>query len=82
MIRRVSINIFRIFMRPSIFFVLILLLLNSGCTATSIMKGYIGEDVTMASLDYGYPTNVVDLPDGSRAFQWIFNNQYQVPTKP
>lgn len=44
------------------------------------MKGYIGQDVMMASLDYGEPTNFVDLPDGSRAFQWVFNNQYQVPT--
>lgn len=48
---------------------LIATLFLTGC-ASQIMDSYVGKDVTEAILDYGPPVNQLDLPDGSRAFQW------------
>ena len=43
--------------------------LLAGC-ASQVMQGYVGKSVTEPMLDYGRPTNVFDLPNGQRAFQW------------
>lgn len=51
----------------------------SGC-ASDIMESYIGRDITDVVLDYGPPSNVVELPDGRTAFQWIATNTYTTPT--
>ena len=37
----------------------------SAC-ATDIMQGYVGKSVQEPILDYGPPTNVVELDDGRR----------------
>ena len=39
-----------------------------------------GKSVTDAMLDYGAPQNAFDLPDGRRAFQWVYNTTYVTPT--
>jgi hypothetical protein len=41
----------------------------SGCVANT-MRGYIGQDVRQVELAYGPPANVIDLGDGTRAYQW------------
>jgi len=51
----------------------------AGC-ASQIMEGYVGKDVTEAMLDYGPPANVMDLPDGTRAFQWSMTSSGVIPT--
>ena len=51
----------------------------TGC-ASQIMSGYLGEPVQMAMLDYGPPLNAFDLPDGTRAFQWVLTHTYVTPT--
>ena len=40
-----------------------------GCVADT-MRGYIGQDVRQVELAYGPPANVIDLGNGSRAYQW------------
>ncbi|WP_298974900.1 hypothetical protein [uncultured Roseobacter sp.] len=52
--------------------------LMSAC-ATQIMQGYVGRDITEVVLDYGKPTNVVELPDGRTAFQWNRTTSYTAP---
>jgi hypothetical protein len=58
---------------------LALALMASGC-ASSIMRGYVGKPLQEAMLDYGPPSNAFDMPDGSRAFQWVMNSTYVTPT--
>ena len=41
----------------------------TGCAADK-MRSYIGHDIRSVELDYGPPSNQIDLGDGSRAFQW------------
>lgn len=53
--------------------------LVAGC-ASQIMSGYIGQSVQEAMLDYGPPINSFDMPDGSRAFQWVLTSSYVQPT--
>jgi len=53
-------------------------ILLAGC-ATTIMQGYVGKSITEPILDYGPPTNAVDLPDGRRAFQWEINVSGVIP---
>lgn len=55
------------------------LLVLAGC-ASEIMKGYVGRDITDVVLDYGPPSNVVELPDGRTAFQWSRTTSYTAPT--
>jgi hypothetical protein len=41
----------------------------SSC-ASQIMQSYVGKDIQEAILDYGPPSHEMDMPDGTRAFQW------------
>jgi hypothetical protein len=50
----------------------------SACAST-IMKNYIGQPLQMPMLDYGPPLNAFDMPDGSRAFQWVLSSTYTPP---
>ncbi len=58
---------------------LIGLLALGGC-ASGIMRGYMGKSLQEAMLDYGPPANAFDMPDGSRAFQWVMSSTYVTPT--
>jgi hypothetical protein len=50
----------------------------SGCAST-IMKNYVGQPLQIPMLDYGTPANAFDMPDGSRAFQWVLSSTYTPP---
>lgn len=50
----------------------------SAC-ATDIMQGYVGKSVQEPILDYGPPTNVVELDDGRRGYQWQMNSSGVIP---
>ncbi len=41
----------------------VLLVALAGC-ASQIMEGYVGRDITDVMIDYGRPSNVIELPDG------------------
>ena len=41
----------------------------TGCVSTE-MKGYVGKDVSEVLMAYGQPEQVLDLPDGRRAWQF------------
>lgn len=56
----------------------VLALALSGC-ATGIMESYVGRSVPEAAVRYGPPTNVFDMPDGRRAFQWEMSSSYVTP---
>ena len=45
------------------------LALLAGCVADT-MRGYVGQDVREVELAYGPPSNVIDLGNGTRAYQW------------
>ncbi len=34
------------------------------------MRGYVGQDVRQVELAYGPPSNVINLGNGTRAYQW------------
>jgi len=51
----------------------------AGC-ASSIMKGYVGEPLQAAMVDYGPPANAFDMGDGRRAFQWSMTSTSTAPT--
>jgi hypothetical protein len=34
------------------------------------MKSYVGQDIRDVELAYGPPSNVIDLREGRRAYQW------------
>ncbi len=46
-------------------------LLLGGCATPNAMESYVGKPITEAMLDYGRPSNVFDLDDNRRAFQWM-----------
>lgn len=50
----------------------------SGCAST-IMQSYVQQDVRVVMLDYGPPENAFDMPDGTRAFQWIMRKSGSTP---
>lgn len=52
--------------------------LLSGC-ATDIMQGYVGKSIQEPILDYGPPTNIVELDDGRRGYQWQINSSGVIP---
>lgn len=52
----------------------------AGC-ASSIMQGFVGQPIQQVALRYGPPSNVYDMPDGQRAFQWVRINSYTTPTQ-
>lgn len=54
----------------------ILLLLLSGCVSTE-MKGYVGKDIREVILANGQPMGVIDMGDGSRAFQFMWGGTSQ-----
>jgi hypothetical protein len=58
--------------------IVISVLLLSGC-ATQIMQGFVGQPVQNAMLKYGPPMNVMDMPDGTRAFQWEIKSSVVMP---
>ena len=53
--------------------------LLTGC-ASDIMKGYVGQPLQAAMVDYGPPSNAFDMGDGRRAFQWAMASSYTTPT--
>jgi hypothetical protein len=50
----------------------------AGC-ATSVMKGYVGQDIKQVVVERGAPQNAMDMGDGRRAFQWAINQSVFVP---
>ena len=54
--------------------------LLAGCMANQFSQ-YAGQDIREVMIDYGEPVNAFDMPDGTRAFQWVLNNSYQTPTE-
>lgn len=56
-----------------------LAILASGCAST-IMEGYVGQDITEVMIYYGPPSAVIELPDGRVAFQWEQDYSYTSPT--
>lgn len=54
-------------------------ILASGCVSTH-MKQFIGRDVRYIAVQDGAPENVLDMPDGRRAFQYrLGGGQIAVP---
>lgn len=49
--------------------ILVAAVLLSACVSTE-MKGYVGKDVSEVLMAYGQPEQVLDLPDGRRAWQF------------
>ena len=44
-------------------------LLLAGCVSTQ-MKSFVGKDISEAFIRYGAPEQVIQMPDGRRAFQF------------
>lgn len=59
----------------------VIALVLSGC-ASSIVEGYVGQDITSVAIQHGLPANVFDLPDGRTAFQRNITSSYAVPATP
>ena len=68
-----------IYMNKMILASVAMLAMLGGC-ASEIMKGYVGKDITEAVLDYGQPTNYLDMQNGQRAFQWTYSAMTTTPT--
>lgn len=65
--------------RPASGLLLAVLFAVSACASTH-MKKFIGKDVRYIQIDDGAPVNVFDLPDGRRAFQYLWGGgRYVVP---
>lgn len=58
--------------------ILVTVLLIAGC-ASQIMNSYVGKDIREAALDYGPPSNAIDMGDNERAFQWVMNSSFTTP---
>lgn len=58
--------------------VLVTALFIAGC-ASQIMESYVGKDIREAALDYGPPSNAIDMGDNERAFQWVMNSSFTTP---
>lgn len=55
------------------------LVAGTGCVSTH-MKKFIGKDVRYVQVEDGAPIRVFDLPDGKRAFQFLWGGgTYVVP---
>lgn len=55
-------------------------LVLTGCaTSASIMESYKGKDVTDAILDYGAPSNIIEISEGKRIYQWGMNIKSHTP---
>lgn len=55
-------------------------LATSGCVSTH-MKKFMGRDVRYIEIDDGAPVKVFDLPDGRRAFQYLWGGGHYVVPK-
>ncbi|WP_262386386.1 hypothetical protein [Roseobacter fucihabitans] len=66
-------------MRSKTLFGLAAVLVSLAGCASQIMQGYVGKSITEPMLDYGKPTGVFDLPDGTRAFQWNITESGVIP---
>lgn len=64
---------------PMIRALVLCLAIGLSACASATMRGYMGEPLQNAMLDYGPPANAFDMPDGSRAFQWVINTTYVTP---
>ena len=58
---------------------LLLLLLLTGCVSQQL-KGFVGQPIHAVVIRNGPPSNVFDLPDGRRVFQWSMNRTFVMPT--
>jgi hypothetical protein len=47
----------------------VVLAFAAGCVADT-MRSYVGQDIRHVELAYGPPSNVVELGNGGRAYQW------------
>lgn len=66
-------------MRPLLAFVFgSIAFLVTGC-ATQVLQSYVGQPITEPILDYGPPTNVVELENGRRAYQWAIDSSGYIP---
>jgi len=52
--------------------------LVAGC-ASQVLQSYVGKSITEPILDYGPPSNIVELSDGKRAYQWARTNTGVIP---
>ncbi len=50
----------------------------AGC-ASQILESYVGKSIQEPILDYGPPTNIVELEDGRRAYQWRIDSSGYIP---
>ncbi len=57
-----------------------IVLAASGCVSTH-MKKFIGQDVRYIEVEDGAPVKVIDLPDGQRAFQYLWGGGRHVVPK-
>ncbi|WP_299327595.1 hypothetical protein [Parasphingopyxis sp.] len=44
------------------------------------MDGFVGDPIQQVMVRYGPPANAFDMPDGTRAFQWVMDRSYVTPT--
>ncbi|MCV2881991.1 hypothetical protein [Actibacterium sp. XHP0104] len=51
----------------------------SGC-ASQIMESYVGKDITEVIVKYGPPMNMLEMPDGRKAFQWRVDSNVVLPS--
>lgn len=58
---------------------LVLLALVVGGCASQIMQGYVGKNVKEAMLDYGPPTNIIEMGPNERAYQWSMTDSVISP---
>lgn len=50
--------------------VLVAALITLGGCVADTMRTYVGQDIRQVELAYGPPSNVIDLGNGARAYQW------------
>ena len=66
--------------RTSVLLLVISMVLTDVACGSTHMKKFIGKDVRYIAVEDGPPTNVFDMPDGRRAFQYYWGGgKYYVP---
>jgi hypothetical protein len=64
---------------PLVGMLVLVALAGTGCVSTH-MKKFVGKDVRYIEIEDGAPVKVLDLPDGRRAFQYLWGGgRYVVP---
>lgn len=59
---------------------LVLAFALTGCvSSTATMRSFVGQPLQMAMIKHGPPSNAFDMPDGTRAFQWVIGRTYTPP---